>query len=146
LAEPLHEGGEGPAEGRVDGGDGVRVAAGLTLVDDHDGDAQPGGLPDEPVAGHHGQRGPENDQRGRAPDKGVALVHARPWHVLAEEHHVGLEQSAAPPAVHDVEALDRRVPEHRVAIRVDHGDLGRPAGVCRPQPLVKLGAGGALPA
>jgi hypothetical protein len=116
---------------------GQGVAPRRSLIDDHDGYRELRGVPDEPVAGHHRQRGAEDHQNAGGLGQRVTLFHARPRHVLAEEHHIGLQHPAAVLAVHDLEALGLVVGDDRVAIGVDLGHACGPVRIRRAQPLVE---------
>src|SRR6185312_16494957 len=71
---PVRKGGQGAAERQVETQAGLAVAAGRAAVDDRDRDSLPGRMPDEPVAGHDGQRGAQHEQRPGLADQLVALV------------------------------------------------------------------------
>jgi hypothetical protein len=117
----------------------VLVAAGRSLVDDHDRPPQFGRVPDVAQARHHGQRGPENHQRAGPLDQRVAGLGPRRRHVLAEEHDVRLEHTLARGAIDDPEGFGRRIGQDRVAIRVDRGhDRNDPAGIGRLEPALQL--------
>ena len=141
-----HQFGESPSQRSVEGRGGVRVAAGRALVDDHDGALQPGRVPDVPEAGHHGERRPQDNQGPGPFDHRVAGFGPRPGHVLAEEHHVGLEHAVTGGTVHDLERLGGLVVQDRVPVGVDGGQPRVPAGIGRLQPPVQLGARRPLPA
>ncbi len=117
------------------------VAPGRAAVDDHHRDPGAGGAADEAEAAHHGQRGAGHQQRAarlrQSVDGGVAALDAGRGHVLAEEHHVGLEHPAAVGARRHGEGAG--VVEVDVAVGTDLGrgvPLGEPR-VQRRQPRLQ---------
>ena len=112
---------------------GQLVPPGRSAVDDHHRHPEPVRVPDEPQPGHHRQRGPGHQQRAGAGrhrvDQRERAVHPLPRHVLAEEHHVRLEQPAAAGAGGEPEAVGGR--QLGVAVRCG---LDRRPGRARRSP------------
>jgi hypothetical protein len=124
MPDPVDQGFENLAERAVDGEVGHLVGPCRALVDDGDWDTVPRGMPDESISGHDRQRGPQHEHQRRPFDKCITLLDPRRWDVLAEEHDVGLEHSAAKVAVDDPELLDRPGVDGGVAVGRDGVDLG----------------------
>src|ERR1700722_6101339 len=131
---------QGRAERSVQGGGGVRITAGGSLIHDHDGPLQGGRVPDVSESGHHGQRGTEDDERTGSFYQRIAGFCPRLRDVLAEEDHVRLEHALARGTADDLEGLGRLDREPGVPVRMDHGRrLGVPAGIGGREPPVEFG-------
>jgi len=146
-AKPAGQRAQGRPERSVEGGGGVRVTPGGSLVHDHDGPLQRGRVPDVTEPGHHGQRGTENEQGAGSFHQRIAGFCPRPRDILAEENHVRLEHAPARGTADDLEGFGCLGREHGVPVRIDHGRRRRvPAGIGGREPPVEFGARRPLPA